>query len=67
MRVIGTRERTEIELDPTIAHRRGLQLDAMLRSTAEPRVRGVMRGPHVMFQRLDDARMVAIARRLNSP
>ena len=66
MRVIGTRQRDEIELDPKLALERGRVLDAMLRA-ARPAVRcGVMRGTHAEFNRLDEDRMLEVARRINS-
>jgi hypothetical protein len=66
MRIVGTRDRDEIELDPAKANRRGRDLDRMLRATAPPRPRGVQRGSHEFFNRLDDERQVLIARKLNS-
>jgi hypothetical protein len=65
MRVIGTKDRTEIELDPAKAHRRGLALDAMLNAAAPKGVRGVARGNHAYFNRVDAARQALIARALN--
>lgn len=65
MRVVGAKDRSEIELDPGEAHRRGLVLDAMLKSAAAERVRGVFRGTHAHFNRLDEARQVLLARALN--
>ena len=65
MRVIGTRQRNEIELDPKLALERGRVLDSMLRA-AQPAVkRGVLRGTHAEFNRLDEARMLEVARRIN--
>ncbi len=65
MRVIGTQQRNEIELDPKLALERGRVLDSML-SAARPAVkRGVMRGTHAEFNRLDEARMLEVARRIN--
>lgn len=66
MRVIGpNRDRTEIELDPVQAYRRGRALDAMLR-TALPAVRrGVFRGSFADFAREDEARMREAARKIN--
>ena len=66
MRIVGKQDRTEIELDPSEAHRRGRVLDRMLHATAPPRPRGVMRGSHERFNRLDDERQVLIARKLNA-
>ena len=68
MHIIGKhRERSEIELDPVQAYRRGQVLDAMLRS-ARPRIkRGVWRGTFEVFARMDEARMIEAARVLNRP
>ena len=65
MRVIGTKHRTEIELDPAQAHRRGLALDAMLKAAVPKGVRGVARGTHAHFNRVDAARQALVARALN--
>ena len=66
MRIVGAKDRSEIELDPVQAHKRGLAVDAMLKSTAAKRVRGVFRGTHAHFNRIDAARQVLIARELNA-
>jgi len=66
MRVIGRhRDRSEIELDPVQAYRRGRVLDAMLRSALPGPKRGVYRGTFDAFARMDDARMLEAARKLN--
>ena len=65
MRVVGAKDRSEIELDPSKAHKRGLVLDAMLKSVAAGRARGVFRGTHAHFNRLDEARQALLARALN--
>ncbi len=65
MRVVGAKDRSEIELDPGKAHRRGLVLDAMLKSAVARRARGVFRGTHAHFNRLDEARQALLARALN--
>ena len=65
MRIVGDQNRCEIELDPVKAHRRGLLLDAMMRGTMPPVVRGVTRGTHAYFNRVDAARQVEAARALN--
>lgn len=67
MRIVGTQNRSEIEMDPQQAYRRGRALDAMLRGVAPPVARGVMRGTHADFERLDAQRQVQIARILNPP
>ena len=66
MRVVGANDRSDIELDPARAHRRGLVLDAMAKSLAARHVRGVFRGTHEYFNRLDEARQATAARRLNA-
>lgn len=64
MRIVGDKNRSEIELDPVKAYRRGRVLDAMLRSAALPIVRGVLRGSHEDFNRLDADRQTQAARAL---
>ena len=66
MRIIGKQNRSEIELDPVAAFRRGRMVDRMLRSASLPVPHGVTRGSHDYFQRLDEARMVETARRINA-
>ena len=66
MRIVADQNRTEIELDPVKAYRRGRALDAMLRGAAPPIARGVMRGTHEYFNRLDAERQTQIARALNA-
>lgn len=65
MRIVGDQNRSEIELDPVKAHRRGQLLDAMMRGTLPPVLRGVTRGTHEYFNRIDDARQLEMARALN--
>ena len=65
MRLVGIKDRTEIELDPAKAHRRGLALDAMLSAAAPKGRRGVARGTHAHFNRVDAARQTLVARALN--
>ncbi len=65
MRIVGKKNRDEIELDPVQAFRRGQVLDAMLRSALPPIKRGVYRGTHAEFNRIDAERMVGIACRVN--
>ena len=66
MRVVGpNRDRTEFELDPVQAYRRGRALDAMLRAAMPAPRRGVFRGSFAKFAREDEARMRAAARKLN--
>lgn len=66
MRIVGQQNRSEIELDPLHAYRRGRALDAMLRQAAPPIQRGVMRGSHEYFNRLDAERQKQAARALNA-
>ena len=66
MRIVGDRNRSEIEIDPVKAHRRGRLLDAMMRRTKPPVVRGVTRGTHEYFNRVDAARQLEAARALNA-
>ena len=66
MRVIGLyADRSEIELDPAEAYRRGRRLDAMLRRALPKPKRGVYRGTFEFFARLDAARMLEAARKIN--
>jgi hypothetical protein len=66
MRIVGSQDRSEIELDPVKAYLRGLALDRMMRGTLPPLVRGVTRGTHDYFNRIDAARQVQAARALNA-
>lgn len=66
MRIVGEQDRSEIELDPVKAYRRGRALDAMLRGAAPPVVRGVFRGTHDYFNCLDAERQAQAARALNA-
>ena len=66
MRIVGTQNRSEIELDPVKAYRRGRAMDAMLRSAAPPITRGVLRGTHEFFNRIDEKRQVEVARAVNA-
>ncbi len=66
MRIVGNQDRSEVELDPSTAYRRGRVLDSILRSAAPPVERGVMRGTHAYFNRRDAERQVQIARALNT-
>jgi len=65
MRIVGRQDRSEIELDPVKAYRRARALDAMLHAALPPVRRGVTRGTHEHFNRLDAARQIEAARRLN--
>ncbi|MDE2417031.1 MAG: hypothetical protein KGN32_04430 [Burkholderiales bacterium] len=68
MRIVGT-SRTGADnapVNPQEAWARGRVLDAMLPSAVTP-PRGVSRLTHLQRNTLDDARMVEVARRLNTP
>ena len=67
MRTIGHNDRSDVELDPCEAWRRGARLDAMLRAAMLPWPRGVWRGTHEAMARQDLTRTLAAARRINSP
>lgn len=64
-RIVGTQDRSEFIFDPVAAWHRGRLLDRMLARAQAPRPRGVLRGTHAAFDRLDEARSVEAARRLN--
>lgn len=67
MRVIGpNKHRSEIELDPVQAYRRGRVLDQMLRPAIPALKRGIYRGTADTFARMDDARMTEAARKINA-
>ena len=58
MRVVGSQNRTEIELDPVKAYRRGRAMDVLLLAALPPLPRGVTRGTHEYFNRCDAARQI---------
>jgi hypothetical protein len=64
-RVVGTKDRSEIILDPVEAWHRGRRLDRMLTQASPPHARGVFRGTHAHFDQLDAERRAAAAQRLN--
>jgi hypothetical protein len=66
-RTVGHRDRSELIKDPAEALRLGRVLDAMLASTLIPPPRGVVRATHRAMNLADDARQLAMARRLNRP
>ncbi len=66
MRIVGDQNRSEIELDPIKALRRGQLLDAMMLGTMPSVARGVTRGTHEYFNRVDAARQLEAARALNT-
>ncbi|HSW17132.1 MAG TPA: hypothetical protein VLJ86_07895 [Ramlibacter sp.] len=65
-RVVGSRNRSDIELDPREAFRRGCMLDAMLQCARPVAPRGVIRATHAQLNALDDARALEMARRVNT-
>jgi hypothetical protein len=65
MRIVGKKIRPEIELDPVEAFRRARNMDKLFQSVDFPRSRGVFRGSHAHFNRLDADRQMHIARLLN--
>jgi len=67
VRIVGNRNRSEFEPDPVEAHRRGRQLDAMLKGAAPRPAVAVIRATHRVLNELDDQRAVEAARRLNRP
>jgi hypothetical protein len=66
MHLVGKRIRTDIELDVTTAWRRARSLDTLLVAAVLPRQRGVLRGTHAAFMRMDEQRQVLVAARLNT-
>ena len=64
-RIVGSQDRSEFILDPVEAWHRGRVLDRMLARAQPPRQRGVFRGTHAEFERLDEARRIELARALN--
>ena len=66
MKIVGNANHHEIELSPQEARRRARLMDAMFQSVYPPYPRGVTRAIHTEFQRRDEARMLEIARRINS-
>ncbi len=65
MRIVGNQDRTEIELDPVKALKRGRVLDSMLAAAYPHVARGVTRGTQEYFNRLDAERQVRVARQIN--
>jgi len=64
-KTVGRQNRSEFILDPVEAWHRGRRLDQMLAQTQAARPRGVSRGTHAAFERIDEARRIETARRLN--
>ena len=64
MRIVGERNRDEFVLDPVEAIRRGETLDKQMAILLLPYSRGVWRGTHAFFNRMDDERSAAVAERV---
>jgi hypothetical protein len=64
MRIVGKLNRNEFELNPVEALRRGAEIDRNLKLMLPPHPRGVWRGTHVFFNRMDDERSLAMAMRV---
>lgn len=65
MKIVGNRDRDEIEPDPLEAWRRSRALDALLTSALPPHPRGAWRLTHAEMNRLDAQRQLALAARIN--
>jgi hypothetical protein len=65
MKIVGTADRSEIEMNPQEAWRRARIMDAMFFASRATYPKGVTRASHAEFQRRDTARMLEIARRIN--
>ncbi|MFM9878973.1 MAG: hypothetical protein ACKVOO_01000 [Burkholderiaceae bacterium] len=66
MRVVGQKNRCEIELDPAKAWQRARAMDGMFKAAQPALVRGVFRAGHAALMQQDALRRIEIARRLNS-
>ena len=66
MRIVGTLNRNEFELDPVEALRRGAEIDRKMKLMLPPHPRGVFRGTHASFNRMDDERSLLMARRVTA-
>ena len=64
MRVVGKFNRSEFEPDLVEALRRGAEIDRKMKLMLPPHPRGVWRGTHAFFNRVDDERSLAMARRV---
>jgi len=65
VRIVGSKNRDELVLDPIEAIRRGLRLDQQMKILLIPHPRGVWRGTHEFFNRMDDERATAMAKRVD--
>ena len=62
MRIVGKLNRSELELNPIEALRRGAEIDRKMALMLPPHPPGVFRGTHVFFNRMDDERAAAMAK-----
>ena len=67
MKTVGSQNRSELERNAIRAWRRGVALDAMLRAALPARQRGVWRLTHAQMNRLDLARQLEQAGKVNRP
>lgn len=67
MKTVGSQIRSEFETDANKAWQRGVALDAMLLAALPVRLRGVWRLTHAQMNRLDLARQVEQAVKVNRP
>ncbi len=65
MKMVGTQDRNEIELDPVEAYRRSRRLDMQLRGCVPQRPRGVTRATAKARASMDEAHMLLSARRVD--
>lgn len=65
MRVVGTQDRSDIEIDPVEAYRRSRLVDEQLKTGAMPRPIGVTRATANARALMDDAHMLQAARRVD--
>jgi Zn-finger nucleic acid-binding protein len=66
MKIVGTKDRTEFELNPQKAWLRGMELDKLLRSSSLPHPRGVWRMTHQKMNEMDFERQLLQASKLNA-
>ena len=62
MRIVGDKNRDEFVLDPVEALRRGAKLDEQMKVLLPKHPRGVWRGTHAFFNRMDDDRAAEMAK-----
>jgi hypothetical protein len=65
MKIVGTQNRSVIELDPQKAWQRGKVLDATLRGATTLHPRGVWRLTHAQMNQMDFERQLAQAAKIN--